>query len=484
MIARPQHSEQGPDEKKGLLGSSPLRFVKKSLAFTFTPPERTEPPPFPKLKLCILFLLALCLRWAFYNANGALLLPDSWGRYLPIGQDLFGRWSGTQFDTPGYPAFLGSVESLFGLEPGLFLAQGLLDACSVVMIAGTARYFGLRKGAFLLGLFFALYPGQILMANAALSEPLYTFFLVASIRLLATVRSHSSWRKFLGLGLLVSPIPLIRANGVLAVAVLATLVLLAGLHQRKYAAVTVFFLAAATPTVGWVSINTTRFHIPAIAQGGGWQWLQNMAYFNLIDPKTLPEEEVPLYRDWTSLSAMRARLSADPDIPKEKLDAVFGDIAGHNARREPVKYLAAIPRALLLPRAFIKDTTRAATQPETWTGFAQTAAAAGYGYMVKPLDPDALINIYFSVARRITVIAGKYTLLILALFPAAVVAWRQKHVLTAAVIALPLSQAIVLTLMLNPIERYYFPFESMMWLGFIFLIRAFQKTKGKFFTHP
>ena len=127
-----------------------------------------------------------------------------------------------------------------------------------------------------------------------------------------------------------------------------------------------------------------------------------------------------------------------------------------------------------MPRAFIKDIAKTARSPELWRERAEEARANGIDLM-KPLNARAPINILFRLLSGPMVFRAKYALLALALPLALWLAIRRRNALLTLLCLLPLSQLAVLTLMLNPIERYYFPFEPMMLIGFVVAIAFLRR---------
>lgn len=422
-----------------------------------------------------LFLLALALRWGFRLQYGALLLPDSWGRYLPIAEGLFGQWRGSVFDTPGYPAFLALVQRVFGGWSAAFWLQGLLDALTVVLIYAIGTRLIRPRHAFFFALFFALHAGAILFANSALSETLFTFLIVSAVFLLSRLNRNSRWPLFALPGLLLGLAAVTRANGVLILAVVSAVTALCRFKHGSLKPLACLLCLALVPIGFWVRFNHQHRGVGAIAQGGGWQWLQNMAFFQLIDPASLPPGEANRYQDWRSLTAMRTRLLQDPNREKTSLDKLCGQIARRNALKRPFTYLTTVPSAFLMPRRFIKDITRAPARPDLWRRHAVEAAANGYPDHARESRRAAPFNILYKSLRILTIIPYKYSLLILALFPATLFAWRQRNGLLLLVTGLPLGQFLVLTALLNPIERYYFPFESLMLLAALVTIAKFKE---------
>ncbi len=437
----------------------------------------TNPPPslgFKAGHAIFLLLLALALRWGFHLQNGALLLPDSWGRYLPVAEGLFGQWRGTVFDTPGYPAFLATAHWLGGGWQGVFWLQGLLDALNAAMVYAIGARLLPPRWAFFCALFFALHAGGILFANSILSETLFSFLILGAVFCFSRLDVDSGWYRFAAPGLLLGLAAVTRANGVLSLLTAAAVLALCRLQRGSLKPLACLLITALLPIGAWRSYNQYYQGVPALAQGGGWQWLQNMAYFELIEPESLPPEEAPYYEDWRSLSAMRVRLLEDPTREKTSVDRLCGQIARGNAFARPFAYLARLPSAFTLPRRFIKDITRLPTRPDLWRQSAAEAGENGYPGLSRESESAGPFHLFYKLLRILTIIPYKYSLLVLCLFPAAFFAWRGRNGLLLLVAALPLSQFLVLTALLNPIERYFFPFEPMMALAALATLHHFK----------
>ena len=421
--------------------------------------------------------LALLIRWAFLLHQGTLLLPDSLDRYLHIAAGLFQEWRGTVFDAPAYPAFLAFTRLIIDLPWFPLLLQGVLDGTTVFLIYALAHRLGWRRAAMGIALFFALHAGGIVFANAILTETLFSFLVITPVWLLLVFSQNSRWPVMILPGLLLGLAALTRPNGILVLLVLAGVVLLFRWHHHWIKSALCLLTCAAIPIGVWVQHNGRHHDVYVIAQGAGWQWLQNMAWFGLLDPATLPPDEVAHYHDWTSLTDIRSRLFADPAYDRHEIDGLFKRIAQQNALAHPGSYLARIPTALLLPRRFIGDITRVASRPAKWNRMVAEAATRGHETYTKRLEGLPLFTRFFSLLRKLTVSPGKYTLLGLLLVPTLLLSWRDRNGPVFLVAAIPLSQFLILTLMLNPIERYYYPFEPLMILSFFWVLLRIRISK-------
>ena len=427
-----------------------------------------------KKALALVFILSLCLRWLFLFFWGGLLFPDATGRYLPVSEELFTHWSGTVYDTPGYPVFLALSARSVGAGTATLYVQGLIDSLSVIMIFDIAARI-LRPGpALKIAIFFAIHFGAIAFAAAILSETLFTFFVVTAIWRFARLGDSAHWLKWGLPGIALGFAALTRANGVATIPAFALSLGLCHTARYRWRRLAAFLIAAALPVAGWVQFNARINGVRAIAQGGGWQWLQNLAYFDLVQPGTLPPPHDRTYRDWTSLTRLRQDMMARHRAHPGKVDPMLGALARENAAARPLAYLLKLPAAWLLPRRFVKDMTAMALQV-TAAGNQAEPATEKYAHWQSDRHPPAMLTLGYRLLRSLTVLPYKYSLLIAALPALLWVAWRRRDGWLLTLTLLPLSQALPLLLLLNPIERYYFPFESLM---IIALFRGFLLRRG------
>jgi len=419
----------------------------------------------PWKEAAILAALALAMRLLFLSHNGALILPDGYGRYLPIGEVFFEYWRGTLYDRPGYPFLVGSAYALFGRGLALLAIQCLLDAVTALLAWSFARRLGMNRGAFYLGLYWALHPAAILFANTVLAESLFTFLIMAAAWLFAGSRGGVTPARAAGMGLLLGFAALTRGNGTLALLAGGVALSLSQSRGPRWRPVVAFALAGLAPIAAWLPVSHAKHGIWTLSQGGGWQLLQNLAYFEIFDPQLLPEDERARYQDWRSLGALRKRLmdrkpAGTPSAAE--IDSYFRELAMGSLRRNPGGYALALPRTLKLPRRFTRDVTGYAASAERWAARAAEVPQPWRAAYCRPYAESIAYNALFKLLRILWLPPYKSTLLILALIPGLWLAWKTRCAPLLLAAALPLSQALALQLMLNPIDRYYFPFEPLM----------------------
>ncbi len=448
------------------------------------PLSRLGGPPLmaaPWMEAVTLAALALAMRLLFLLHNGALVLPDGYGRYLPVGEAFFQHWRGTVFDTPGYPFLVGAVYELFGRGFALMLVQHVLGAMTVLFVWAIARRLGMRRGAFYLGLYQAMHPAGILFANTALAETLFTFLLMAAVWLFASGQPRIAVSRAAAMGLVLGLAALTRANGALAWAVCGAILLASGQPRSRWLPTLAFALAGLAPIGAWVAANHAHHGIWAISQGSGWQLLQNTAYAELFDPSLLSEDERARYQDWRSLGGLRTRMMtrAPRGSPEAaQIDRRFRELAVASLKANPGGYLAAAPRALLLPRRFLRDATGYASSAKKWAGRAADTPQPWRDAYCRPLNQRAPYNLLYGALRGLYLFLYKHTVLLLALIAALWLAFKNRNALLLLAAALPLCQAAALQAALNPIDRYYYPFESLMVLCFSASVALYRRRRG------
>jgi 4-amino-4-deoxy-L-arabinose transferase-like glycosyltransferase len=173
-------------------------------------------------------LLALGLRLAFVLAYGRTVTYDP-GADFAFNDTFFYSWTGaaiaqgdgftflgheTAHWPPGYSYLLAGVYTVFGADTqNALIANAFLGALTVplVYLIGL-RSLG-RRAAIVAAAALAVFPGQILIADVALSETLYIFELVAFIVLAMTI--GRSRRALIALGVFAGLTALTRGEGIL-----------------------------------------------------------------------------------------------------------------------------------------------------------------------------------------------------------------------------------------------------------------------------
>jgi hypothetical protein len=126
------------------------------------------------------------------------------------------------FRTPGYPAFIAVIESLGGKVRAVLAIQCLMGAAMACLAAFIGQSLGLSvRGAFLVGLFWALHPGLIVFDAVLLTESLFNAVVVIALFSACRFRPPLCLigaGVLLGVATLVRPLGLLYVPAVLAVA--------------------------------------------------------------------------------------------------------------------------------------------------------------------------------------------------------------------------------------------------------------------------
>jgi 4-amino-4-deoxy-L-arabinose transferase-like glycosyltransferase len=172
--------------------------------------------------------LALALRLAFVLAYGRTVTYDP-GADFAFNDTFFYSWTGaaiaqgdgftflgheTAHWPPGYSYLLAGVYTVFGADTqNALIANAFFGALTVplVYLIGL-RSLG-RPAAIVAAAALAVFPGQILIADVALSETLYIFELVAFVALAMTI--GRSRRALIALGVFAGLTALTRGEGIL-----------------------------------------------------------------------------------------------------------------------------------------------------------------------------------------------------------------------------------------------------------------------------
>lgn len=172
--------------------------------------------------------LALALRLAFVFAYGRTVTYDPASTFA-FNDTFFYSWTGaaiaqgdgftflghaTAHWPPGYSYVLAGVYSVLGADTfNALVANAVLGALTVPLVYLIGLRAVGRKTAILAAAGLAVFPGQILMADVALSETLYTFGLVAFVALAMLL--GRSWRALVVLGVFAGLAALTRGEGFL-----------------------------------------------------------------------------------------------------------------------------------------------------------------------------------------------------------------------------------------------------------------------------
>lgn len=428
-------------------------------------------PAFPWRPVLLMVAIGFLLRLSFFYNFGVLLFPDAVYRYLPIGANIPQVWLGSLYDTPGYPLLIAAVHHSIGLLPGLLVVQNLLDCLCIALAFDLGLRLGLRRWAYVAPLLFMVSPTHVVFANIPLSEVLFLSLTTAWAALLVRWQAARGFVYFAAIAAVTAALVLTRANGVLFLAILAVLTLWSALVWRRWLVLALVAVVALTPIGAWVLFNGRTHGFYGIAQGSGWQFLQAVAHHQLLDPATLPAPFDQNYQGQATLYQMRA-LHFDPKVDRKQLvhyDGFYQDLAWRNVAARPGAYLRAVIASLQLPSRETRDMARAPFNQGYWEHQRSVTAQSTWNHSMKPFA-DLPATAPYHLLQSFS-ISWAYPFLIFLAGLAAVFCLMQRQLWFAILFAVPVLQHALLALLLNPIDRYFFPLEPLLLLAGVLILR-------------
>ncbi len=431
----------------------------------------TEGPDFPWKPVLWMTAIGFLLRLSFHVNFGVLLFPDAVYRYLPVGAAIPDVWLGSLYDTPGYPLLVAAVHHSIGLVPGLLLVQNLLSCLCIGLTFDLGLRLGLGRCAYVAPLLLMVSPTQVVFADIPLSEVLFLTLTTAWAALLVRWRADRGFAYFAAFAAVTAALVLTRANGVLFLAILAGLSFWSALVWRRTLVFALVAAVALTPIGGWVLFNGRTHGFYGIAQGSGWQFLQAVAHHQLLDPATLPAPFDEQYEGQATLYQMRAR-HFDPMVDRAQLvhyDGFYQKLAWRNVAAKPWDYVRAVAVSMQLPSRETRDMVRAPYNQGYWEHQRKVTDQSQWNAAMKPFAALPALAPYHLLQPFS--ISWAYPLLILAAAVAAAFCVARRRLWFACLFAVPVVQHLLLSLLLNPIDRYFFPLEPLLLLAAVLLAR-------------
>lgn len=300
--------------------------------------------------LTLAFALALAVRLTFalgYWVGKPLTLDEQ--EYLTLAKNLAaGR--GLVYDAdghehfgraPGYPVFLAALFSLGGGTRTYKVAQSLIGALTVLVIAALAQRAAGPRAEIVAAFVAAIYPPLVWIAAYPLSETLFSALELTSAWLLWTALRRDDTPRaplalvYLAAGLGGGLAALVRPAGLPYVAlVLAFLVL-----RRSVAAAVAMLLGAALVIAPWSAFKTHEAGrlILVASEGGVTFWTGN-------HPLAIGEGDMaanPRIR-----KANQALRKANPGLGPDELEAVYYREAKRFILEHPLRWGALVARKL------------------------------------------------------------------------------------------------------------------------------------------
>src|SRR5262249_29119045 len=173
--------------------------------------------------------------------------------------------------TPGYPAFVATLDVMFGESHlAIAIAQALLFAIVCLLVQAIARRIASERVALAAGLATASYPPLPYFGALVLTEMLTTFFLMAGLALWLRAIRRDSTAGFVGAGLLFAATALTRpAFQFLPLFLASALLLVRANRTPRWRASIVMLTAFLVAVLPWLAYNVVYFRTLTFSPAGG-----------------------------------------------------------------------------------------------------------------------------------------------------------------------------------------------------------------------
>ncbi|HXK34359.1 MAG TPA: glycosyltransferase family 39 protein [Dehalococcoidia bacterium] len=234
--------------------------------------------PYAEVAIClVLFALAMAPRvaWVLYNDREPQglndpslysilsdIMADGGGYTRPTGEPF-------AYYPVGFPATFAGLKKagdIFGWERGALsikMMNGVLSAFTVVLTYGLARRLLDRRVALVAGAIMAVFPSQVYYTGTVLSEPLFTFLLMAAMLVLfwsPWSRDGISYWRLGAVGLILSAATMTRGiTLMLPLVLLAVWLLYIRDKKRALLQAAVLWAGIAVLIVPWSIRNSVQF---------------------------------------------------------------------------------------------------------------------------------------------------------------------------------------------------------------------------------
>lgn len=237
----------------------------------------------------------------------------------------------TAYVTPGYPAFLALVFLLGKSSLTVGLAQAVLGALTVVLLASAARRAAGLVAGLATGAIAAVYPGLLFWTPVDLTETTYIFAVALSVWLLAEALDDPGPKRGLAAGVSAGLASLVRPP-LLGAAILLGLV---GLFARLRRSTAIFALIGAVSVAGlWVVRNAVVVDAPTLSTESG------IVLYQGNSPKATGGTRG--YVDGADFEP----LDLSPSMPEAEVDRTYRAAALRWMRSNPEKVVALLPKKL------------------------------------------------------------------------------------------------------------------------------------------
>ncbi|HEX3247576.1 MAG TPA: glycosyltransferase family 39 protein [Chloroflexota bacterium] len=303
-------------------------------------------------------LVALALRLAFTFRSPVFVTKDSL-EYVQPGYGLvFGQgFELAQRRTPVYPAFIAGVMALTGQDLGaIAFIQHLLGVATAAMVFAIGCVAAGPLVGAIAGLLFALSSPQLIYEHYIITEPIFTFFLVASVLAMIVAVRRGTWGWYAGAGMLIGVGALTRPVAqVLLPLVPIYLWLVLRSWRRAALGTLVVWAVSALLLVPWSLRNQREYGTAETTSTGRFlisrsvKHERNFVFYE--DKEPVRPEESPLRRRARQIAQdvtnkrpepgqVYQRVRDELGLTEAQTDALLRDIALEAIRKDPALYLA------------------------------------------------------------------------------------------------------------------------------------------------
>lgn len=233
--------------------------------------------------------------------------------------------------SPGYPIFLAAVRVALPGVTGVKIAQSLVGALTILLIAAMARRLGGDRTALAAAAIAAVYPPLVFQPAYILSETLYAGLGLSAALLLWRALdqpNQESWQRLVAGGVVAGIATLTRTEFLFFLVCFGVLVL----ARRRIRPVVIVAAATLVTIAPWPMYNVLVHDriIFMSSRGGPNLWMGN-------NPLALGDGDVgsnpPMSREYDRISNAHLELSA------EELERVFYDLALQFIGEEPGRWI-------------------------------------------------------------------------------------------------------------------------------------------------
>lgn len=233
----------------------------------------------------------------------------------------------------GYPALVSLVYRVLGTGPGgAMLLNAIVGALGAVAIHRAALATTSPRAALGAGLVFALHPGLVSYTPALMTEGITAALIAVALWAAVTLRSATGvrWPALVALSLVVGAATLIRPQSIV-LAPLFAWVALPGLPRVRRSVISGLVLGLALVVVSpWTARNCDKMgRCALVSVNGGWNLLIG----------TDPEAK-------GSWAPIKVPVECETEFDEAQKDVCFGRAAVAEIRREPLAWLALVPKKL------------------------------------------------------------------------------------------------------------------------------------------